>query len=121
MVPVSYGYLYEEGRCTLYFHGSAQGRKAEVLARGGNVGFELDRGAELVPAEVACGHSTRYQSIVGSGEAQRLVDPEEKRLALRQIMRHYTGKEAWDFPDAALEKTAVWALRAHWFTAKERG
>ena len=35
VVPVSYGYLYEEGRCTLYFHGSAQGRKAEVLARGG--------------------------------------------------------------------------------------
>ena len=54
-------------------------------------------------------------------EAQRLVDPEEKRLALRQIMRHYTGRETWDFPDAALEKTAVWALRAHWFTAKERG
>ena len=73
VVPVSYGYLYEEGRCTLYFHGSAQGRKAEVLARGGNVGFELDRGAELVTAEVACGHSTRYQSVVGSGEAQRLV------------------------------------------------
>ena len=121
VVPVSYGYLYEEGRCTLYFHGSAQGRKAEILARGGNVGFELDRGAELVTAEVACGHSTRYQSIVGSGEAQRLVDPEEKRLALRQIMRHYTGRENWDFPDAALEKTAVWALRAHWFTAKERG
>ena len=121
VVPVSYGYLYEEGRCTLYFHGSTQGRKAEVVARGGNVGFELDRGAELVTAEVACGHSTRYQSIVGSGEAQRLVDPEEKRLALRQIMRHYTGREAWDFPDAALEKTAVWALRAHWLTAKERG
>lgn len=121
VVPVSYGYLYEEGRCTLYFHGSAQGRKVEVLARGGNVGFELDRGAELVAAEVACGHSTRYQSIVGSGEAQRLVDPEEKRLALRQIMRHYTGREAWDFPAAALEKTAVWALRAHWLTAKERG
>ena len=93
----------------------------EVLAWGGNVGFELDRGAELVAGEVACGHSTRYQSIVGSGEAQRLVDPEEKRLALRQIMRHYTGRENWDFPDAALEKTAVWALRAHWFTAKERG
>ena len=49
------------------------------------------------------------------------MDPEEKRLALRQIMRHYTGRENWDFPDAALEKTAVWALRAHWFTAKERG
>ena len=75
VVPVSYGYLYEEGRCTLYFHGSAQGRKVEVLAWGGNVGFELDRGAELVAAEVACGHSTRYQSIVGSGEAQRLVEP----------------------------------------------
>ena len=49
------------------------------------------------------------------------LEPEEKRLALRQIMRHYTGRENWDFPDAALEKTAVWALRAHWFTAKERG
>ena len=121
VVPVSYGYLYdEEGRCTLYFHGSAQGRKAEVLARGGKVGFEMDRGVELVTASVACGHSTRYQSIVGSGEAQRLVEPEEKRLALRRIMLHYTGREDWDFPDAALEKTAVWAIRAHWLTAKER-
>ena len=119
VVPLSYGYHYEEGCCTFYFHGSAQGRKAEALARGGNVGFELDRGVELVTAEVACGHSTRYQSIVGSGEVKRLMDLEEKRLALGKIMEHYTGRKDWSFPEAALEKTAVWALQSHWLTAKE--
>ena len=49
VVPVNYGFTESDGEYTLYFHGAKTGRKADLARLGGIVGFEMDRGYELLP------------------------------------------------------------------------
>ena len=43
IVPMNYGYTFEDGRLTLYFHCAQEGRRMEILAQRPAVSFELDR------------------------------------------------------------------------------
>ena len=42
IVPVNYGYLYEDDKYTFYFHGAKAGRKYELCKNKPVVGFEID-------------------------------------------------------------------------------
>ena len=107
IVPLNFGYARE-------------GRKMDLARRNGTAGFELDTAHELHEGDAACSYSFRYQSVIGSGTVRELTDPEEKRRALTCIMEHYTEKTDWEFPDAALGRTAVLALTVEELAAKVR-
>ena len=118
IVPMNYGYTLERGKLTLYLHSAQEGRKVSAFRAGGSVAFEMDGRHALSPADAACAYSYRYQSIMGSGSIRELTGFAEKRAALGRIMEHMTGRGDWDFPGAALEKTAVFALEAEAWTGK---
>lgn len=42
VVPVNYGYSYEEGKLTVYFHGADAGLKRELAESNPVIGFEID-------------------------------------------------------------------------------
>ena len=118
VVPMNYGYSLEGDRLTLYIHSAQEGRKVAAFRAGGTVAFEMDGRHALRTADTACGHSYTYQSIMGSGAIRELTGREEKRTALNAIMKHMTGRDGWDMPDASLERTAVFAIRADQWTGK---
>lgn len=117
IVPLNFGFAYENGHRTFYFHGAMEGRKMELLRRGSAVGFELDTNHGVNAGEQACGYSFRYQSVIGRGTAALLKTPAEKQAALNQIMRRYSGRMDWQFP--SLEKVAVWKLAVQELSCKE--
>lgn len=118
LVPLNFGFQRREGKLYLYFHGAHQGRKAQLAAQRPLVGFELDTGHQLQPAQEACGYSYFYESIVGTGRLEPVEDPSAKREALGIIMAHYTGRTDWAFPEQALQQVSVLRLEVEELSCK---
>jgi len=93
IVPVNFGYVYEEGKLALYFHGAREGKKLELIQKNPAVGIEMDAGHELVTGKTACQYSYYYASLIGNGRAEMVTEPEQKLKALAVIMKCQTGKE----------------------------
>lgn len=110
IVPLSFGYCRENSVPVFYFHGAAVGRKVELVQALGYAGFELDTGSHINTSEKACDFSVRYQSVIGEGEVKELTEQKEKAAALQVIMKHYSGKDDWEFPETVLAKTFLFKL-----------
>ena len=110
IVPLIFGYSIENGQYTLYFHSAKEGRKIALLETAPQVGFEMDTGYQLHPAETACGHAAAYQSIIGTGKAELVTDIAEKQRGLSLLMLHETGKSGWNITEQNAEAVAVFRI-----------
>lgn len=119
IVPVNFGYKFEDGKLVLYAHGAKAGYKYEVMAKNPQVGFEMDCEHALLTAEEACGYGYRFASVIGNGVAEVVTDLEEKKEALTVLMRHQTGKE-FSFGPKEADSVNVMKVTAEAFTAKRR-
>ena len=120
IVPVNYGYTVDSGRYTFYFHGAKAGRKYELAKACPSVGFEIDGSYELIRAENACGHSAKYQSVIGNGTLSVITDADEKRAAFSSIMKQATDRAEWEYDDAVLERTALFKIEVKTMSCKAK-
>ncbi len=119
MVPLNFGYERVDGKSVFYFHGAKVGRKADLIQKNGDAGFELDTNHALKSHEEACGHSFGYSSIVGSGKISFIDNLPEKRHALNLVMKQHTGQGEWEMPDKAIEAVGVMKLEVEEMCGKE--
>ena len=119
VVPMNYGYVYENDKLTLYLHGARRGRKLDLMRANPKVFFEMD--CDIVPFEgdVACKYGITYSSIMGRGIAQIVDEPEEKMKALSVLMKTQTGKD-FEFNEKLVSVVAVIRIDVSEFTAKCR-
>lgn len=119
VVPMNYGYTYENEKLTLYLHGARRGKKIDLMRANPKVFFEMD--CDIVPfeGEVACKYGITYSSIMGRGKATILEDPEEKMQALTYLMKTQTGKN-FEFNEKLVSVVAVIRIVVTEFTAKHR-
>lgn len=110
IVPVNYGYLFENDKYSFYFHGAKAGRKYELSKSGPVVGFEIDGEYKLLESEDACGFSAAFQSVIGTGVLHLVEDREEKKKGLNAIMKQCSTRSGWDYQDSMLEAVAVFKL-----------
>ncbi|NJD92462.1 MAG: pyridoxamine 5'-phosphate oxidase family protein [Geobacter sp.] len=106
VVPLSFGY---DGTF-LYFHAAREGRKVEILKKNSRVCFEFEILEEVVTASQACNWSMRYQSVIGFGSAEIVIEPAARIAALNCIMGQYSGS-SWTFDEQALAATLVVRVR----------
>ena len=111
--PVNYG--YREG--LLYIHSAQQGYKIDVIKKNPRVSFQMDTDVEVVPAEKACDWSIKYRSVIGFGRAEFLDSREDKKLALKTIMSHYSDRE-FTFDDKSLASVCIICIRIEIMTGK---
>ncbi|MGI6736986.1 MAG: pyridoxamine 5'-phosphate oxidase family protein [Anaerovoracaceae bacterium] len=119
VVPVNYGYETVDGRTRLYYHGAGVGRKAELAAKGGRVGFDIVEHCEVVPADQPCNFTAMFRSIIGSGRVSSISDLKEKKAALNVLMKHLSGRGDYDFPEQALQATGVFCIEVEELSCKE--
>ena len=119
IVPLSFGYEEEEDRRIFYFHSAKEGRKIDLVSAAPSVGFELDANYELVEGEQACNYSARFQSVIGTGHVSIVDTAEERKAALKSIMRHNTGRDDWEFSDAMTEAVRILRLDVTELSCKE--
>lgn len=94
IVPVNFGYEWQEDTLIAYIHGARQGKKLDCIKKYPQITIELDQKHQLIDGGLeAARYSYGYQSVMGFGIAEILSDPAEKRRALALLMRHETGKE----------------------------
>ena len=110
IVPLNFGYAIEDGTYVFYFHSAKEGRKIALMQKAPHAGFEMDTDYALNAAETACGHSARFQSIIGNGIVRIVSEPAEKKLGLSLLMAHNTGKRDWDFDEKMLNAVTVFKL-----------
>ena len=120
VLPVNFGFQEEDGRLVLFFHGSREGTKHEVIARDPHVTFEVDGGHALLrPAGAeSCTASYAYESVIGQGTIEPAAE-EEKEALLAALLAHY-GIEAQTFNPVHLANTVVYKIRVESCTAKRR-
>ncbi len=79
ILPLNFGYEFENEKLKLYFHGAEQGRKARFLkSEQTDVAFEMDCDHALDDNDIACKVGFFYSSIVGTGKANIIEDEAEK-------------------------------------------
>lgn len=117
VVPLNFGYTYEDGAFVLYFHCAHEGKKLDWLRDNPHVCFEADCGHALITAQQACGYGYRFQSVIGSGTAHIVQNTQRKCEALACLMRHQTGK-AFTFTATQADAVTVCEIRAREITAK---
>jgi uncharacterized protein len=108
VIPMNFGFDGE----FVYFHGSATGKKVDVLNNQQDVciSFSIDHELRYVNEEVACSWSMKYRSVLVYGKAEVVIDPEEKIKCLNIIMSHYSGRE-FEFNAPAVREVMVWRVR----------
>ena len=120
IVPINYGYLYENDRYSFYFHGAKAGRKYELSKSEPKVGFEIDGNYTLLESEMACEFSAAFYSVIGTGRLSLVEDNIEKVKGLNFIMKQTTSKEEWHYSDKMLEAVAVFRLVVNKLSCKAK-
>ena len=115
VVPLAFGY---DGKA-VYFHTAQTGKKIDILSANPRVCLGFEKDISLLPdPNQACEWSFSYKSIIATGIAEELTNPDDKLNALMQIMQHYSGKE-WDFPQDKLSRTRLWRVVVDNITGKK--
>lgn len=116
IVPMSYGFSYENERLTIFLHCAKTGKKIELINKNNCVSFEVDTAISLVTGENACDYSMKFESVVGFGKI--FAVEENKKDALLKIMSQYSEKTDFTFSDAHLNAVAVYKIEIDSFSGK---
>jgi nitroimidazol reductase NimA-like FMN-containing flavoprotein (pyridoxamine 5'-phosphate oxidase superfamily) len=113
--PMSYTY----GGGIIYFHCAMVGHKIDNITANPLVSFCVVGNTEVSPAAF----TTAFESVIVSGIIETVNDVEEKKVALRLLVKKYSpGFEAEGdvYIDKAIQKTKILKLTAHRITGKGR-
>lgn len=120
IVPLNYGYLFDNNILTLYFHSAGEGKKVEIIKKNNRACFEIDSGGELEIGENPCRYSYKFESVIGFGKITLLNSINEKINGLNKLMEHQTGqKGTFNFDPKIVEQIIVYKIVADEFTGKE--
>lgn len=119
IVPMNYGYTYEDQQLTLFLHGAVKGYKYDLIKANPKVCFEMECDVMPFEGKVACQYGMVYSSIIGKGTAEIVEDVEEKKRALSILMKTQTGKD-FAFNEKLVSIVNVIEIHVMEFTAKKR-
>lgn len=119
VVPMNYGYTFEDGKLTLWLHCAKRGRKLDVLRANNKVFFEMECGIQPFDGDIACRYGISYSSIMGRGTAEIVEDIEVKKAALTHLMKTQTSLD-FEFEDKMAAIVSIIRIDTIEFTAKHR-
>lgn len=119
IVPMNFGYEFQDEKLVFYFHSAKVGRKIELLRQNPQAGIELDGRHGLMEAEKPCSHSYYFASLIGNGTAYIEEDAGEKLRILNVIMKHQTGKTFDNFEEKWVNAVEVVRVELEEYTCKQ--
>jgi nitroimidazol reductase NimA-like FMN-containing flavoprotein (pyridoxamine 5'-phosphate oxidase superfamily) len=118
IVPVNFGYDYQDGRWTIWFHGARSGKKMRLLRRNPAVSVEIDGGYRLLPAADACDYSCAYASIIAGGRATIVQDRHEIAAGMDRIMRQAVPDKTFSYRDDMMKAVCVVRVNCETLTCR---
>lgn len=119
VLPMNYGYCFEDGKLVFYLHGAMEGRKIDVISKNSNCCVQLDCDSTIFEGQVACQYGCSYYSLIGFGNAHIVDDPQQKIKALTVLMKTLTGKD-FEFNERLVSIVKVIRVECDSYTAKHR-
>ena len=122
IVPLHYGYAYEEDKqeFTFYMHGAKEGHKLDLIGKNPKACIELECDIELVSGgDNPCRYGSAYASVMGKGHAEVVEDMQEKIKGIKLLMQNQTGRE-FDIDEKMSSSVSVIKVSMSDFTAKSR-
>ena len=121
VIPLNYGYTYENEKLTLFFHSAKEGKKIRIIQNNNNACFEIDCDGKLIEEGKPCDYGYEFKSIIGIGKIILLETDTEKANGLMYIMKHQTGKETeYSFTEDELNNVCVYKMAVDKFTGKQK-
>jgi len=121
IIPLNYGYSFENNILTLFFHSATEGKKFGIIKNNNNACFEIDCDTQLIEAEKACNYGYAFKSVIGFGKIFILENIEQKIDGLNKIMKHQTEKETvYNFTHNQLTNVCVYKMIVEEFTGKQK-
>lgn len=118
LVPLNYGYEFNDGELILYCHCSNKGKKLDILDKNPNVFIEIDNEKDVIEGKTPCQYGFEYFSIMSSGKVEFIHNIYDKIHGLNKIMEHYTSKVNNEFKNEVLNKVFLLKITCTDFTAK---
>ncbi len=118
VVPLNFGFERKGEQIYLYFHSAGEGKKMTLLKCNPNAAFEMNCSHRLLAGDYPCATSMEYDSVCGRGILHIVEEMEDKKHALRQIMKQYTGKADDEFSENNLRAVAVLRLEVQELSGK---
>jgi nitroimidazol reductase NimA-like FMN-containing flavoprotein (pyridoxamine 5'-phosphate oxidase superfamily) len=119
VVPMNYGYTYENDNLVVYLHSAVRGKKLDMIRSNPKVFFEMDCDLKPFDGVKPCQYGLVYSSIMGKGTARIVEDVEEKKHAMTVLMKTQTGKD-FTFEDRLVSMVAVIRIDVEEYSAKHR-
>ena len=119
VVPMNYGYTYENENLVIYLHSAVRGKKLDMIRSNPKVFFEMDCDLTPFEGEKPCQYGLAYSSVMGRGTARIVEDVEEKKKAMAILMKTQTGKD-FSFNERLVSIVAVIRIDVAEYTAKHR-
>lgn len=79
----------------------------------------MDTNYYLTESDMACGHSARFQSLIGNGTMEIVKGLEDKIAGLNMVMKHNTGKDDWAYDERYVNAVTVFKLTVTEMSCKE--
>ena len=120
VVPMQYGFIFNEDKLTLYVHCAKKGRKLDIINKNPHVFIELETEAVIISGgEVPCEYGSEYASVMGDGTAVFVEDVKEKILGLQLLMKTHTGRD-FEITEQMTKQVTVLRIDVPCVTAKSR-
>jgi nitroimidazol reductase NimA-like FMN-containing flavoprotein (pyridoxamine 5'-phosphate oxidase superfamily) len=121
IVPLNYGWDFENDLLTLFFHSAKEGKKIDIMKINDNACFEIDCDRGLIKkGEKVCNYGYAFKSIIGFGKMVILENADEKINGLNKIIKHQTEMETvHSFTEDELKNVCVYKMVVEEFTGKE--
>ena len=119
VVPMNYGYCFENEKPVLFVHGALKGRKLDIIRKNPACCAQIECDVSLFSGKVACLYGCTYCSFTGFGKAKILDAPDEKMKALSLLMKTQSGKD-FEFNEKLVSVVSVIRIDIEEYSAKYR-
>ena len=119
IVPMNYGYVFEDGKLVFYVHGALKGRKLDIIRDNPDCCVQIECDVQLFKGRVACQYGCSYYSLDGFGTAKIVEVSQEKMKAMSALMKTQTGKD-FEFNEQLVSIVSVMRIECDYYTAKHR-
>lgn len=120
IVPMHFGYEFNDGRFVFFLHSAKEGHKLDLIKDNPNVCIEMECDVNLISGgEVPCKYGSEFASVIGRGHAELVADEKEKIKALQLLMKNQTGR-SFEIDTKMAESVAVIKVMISDFSAKAR-
>lgn len=118
VIPMNFGFRDD----VIYLHGAQHGKKIDILKNNPEVciNFTTDHVLRYQNEQVACSWSMKFRSVLCYGQAEFIIDPDEKIAAFHIVMAQYTAGD-FKFNPPSIREVCVWKVRVLKFEGRAYG